>query len=90
MVKERRKFSGHTERSASPEAVFWRANCIGYVPSVTVRRRAGANTAMLREKHKGRKPRGESTDAMAWGGPACSSDEGSVMGLERRGRVRQS
>ena len=24
---------------------------------------------MLREKHKGRKPRGESTDAVAWGGP---------------------
>jgi hypothetical protein len=39
---------------------------------------------MLREKHKGRKPRGESTDAMAWGGPVCSSDEGLVMGLERR------
>jgi hypothetical protein len=38
---------------------------------------------MLREKHKGRKPRGESTDAMAWGGPTCSSDEGSVMVLER-------
>jgi hypothetical protein len=38
---------------------------------------------MLREKHKGRKPRGESTDALAWDGPACNSDEGSVMGLER-------
>jgi hypothetical protein len=34
---------------------------------------------MLREKHKGRKPRGESTDALAWDGPACSSDEGPVM-----------
>jgi hypothetical protein len=45
---------------------------------------------MLREKHKGRKPRGESTDALAWDGLACSSDEGPVMGLERRGRVRQS
>jgi hypothetical protein len=45
---------------------------------------------MLREKHKGRKPRGESTDAVAWGGLVCSSDEGSVMGLERRDRVRQS
>ena len=45
---------------------------------------------LLREKHKGRKPRGESTDALAWGGPARTSDEGSVMGLERRGRVRQS
>jgi hypothetical protein len=45
---------------------------------------------MLREKHKGKQPRGESTDALAWDGPVCSSDEGSVMGLERRVRVRQS
>ena len=45
---------------------------------------------MLREKHKGRKPRGESTDALVWDGPVCISEEGSVMGLERRGRVRQS
>ena len=45
---------------------------------------------MPREKHKGKKPRGESTDAVAWGGPVCSSEEGSVMGLERRDRVRQS
>ena len=35
---------------------------------------------MLREKHKGRKPRGESTDALVWDGPVCISDEGSVMG----------
>ena len=35
---------------------------------------------MLREKHKGRKPRGERSDVMAWGGPVCSSDEGPVMG----------
>jgi hypothetical protein len=45
---------------------------------------------MPREKHKGRKPRGESTDALAWDGPICSSEEGSAMGLERRDRVRQS
>ena len=45
---------------------------------------------MLREKRKGRKPRGESTDALAWDGPVRSSEEGSVMGLERRDRVRQS
>ena len=45
---------------------------------------------MLREKHKGKQPRGESTDAMVWGGPICSSEEGSVMGLERRDRVGQS
>jgi len=29
----------------------------------------------------------ESTDAEPSGGPSCSSDEGSVMELERRGRV---
>ena len=40
---------------------------------------------MLREKHKGRKPRGESTDALAWGGPACISEEGSVMGSQGAG-----
>ncbi len=45
---------------------------------------------MLREKLKGKQPRGERTDALAWGGPVCSSDEGLVMGLERRDRVRQS
>ena len=28
------------------------------------------------------------TDAKAWGGATCSSVEGSVMGLERRGRVK--
>jgi hypothetical protein len=38
---------------------------------------------MLREKHKGRKPRGESTDALVWDGPVRTSEEGSVMGLER-------
>jgi hypothetical protein len=46
--------------------------------------------SMLREKHKWRKPRGESTDAKHWGGPTRSSDEGPVMGLEPRGRVRLS
>jgi hypothetical protein len=45
---------------------------------------------MLREKLKGKQPRGESTDAVVWGGPIRSSDEGLVMGLERRDRVRQS
>jgi hypothetical protein len=43
---------------------------------------------MTREKHKRRKPRGESTEAGNWGGSPCSSDEGLVMRLERRGRVR--
>ncbi len=45
---------------------------------------------MPREKHKRRKPRGESTDAGDWDGPTCKSDEGPVMGLEQRGRVRWS
>jgi len=45
---------------------------------------------MSREKHKRRKPRGESTDAEHWGGPTSKSDEGAVMGLEQRGRIRRS
>src|SRR6202051_5204562 len=45
---------------------------------------------MPREKHKRPKQRGESTEAGDWGGSPCSSDEGPVMGLERRGRVRWS
>ena len=43
---------------------------------------------MSREKSKQPKLRGESTDAEHWGGPTRMSDEGSVMGLEQRGRVR--
>src|SRR4029077_14331945 len=42
---------------------------------------------MAREKHKRRKPRGESNEAEHWGGPIRISDEGPVMGLERRDRV---
>src|SRR5262249_9006504 len=45
---------------------------------------------MTREKHKRRKPRGESTDAEHWDGPTSRSDEGAVMVLEQRGRVRRS
>jgi RNA-directed DNA polymerase len=45
---------------------------------------------MPREKHKRPTPRGESTEAGDWDGSPCSSDEGPVMGLERRGRVRWS
>src|SRR3954466_10074101 len=44
---------------------------------------------MTREKHKRPKPRGESTKAEHWGGPTRTSDEGPVMGLEQRGRVRR-
>jgi hypothetical protein len=45
---------------------------------------------MLREKPKRPKPRGESTEAEHWGGPTRKSDEGLVMRLEQRGRVRWS
>ena len=45
---------------------------------------------MLREKLKWLKPRGESTEAEHWGGPTRMSDEGPVMGLEQRRRVRRS
>jgi len=37
----------------------------------------------------GRNRKGQSTDARHRGGPARSSDEGPVMGLERRGRASQ-
>ena len=42
-------------------------------------------TPMLREKHKERSSKCQSTDAGYRGGVTCSSDEGSVMELERRG-----
>jgi hypothetical protein len=40
---------------------------------------------MLREKFKGRSPENESTDARHRGGSSRSSDELSVMEMERRG-----
>src|SRR5262249_59289311 len=51
---------------------------------------AGTSAVMAREKHKRRKLRGESTDAEHWGGPTSRSNEGAVMVLEQRGRVRRS
>jgi hypothetical protein len=42
---------------------------------------------MLREKSKWRTHKDESTDARHRGGAACSSDEVSVMGMERRGCI---
>ena len=42
-------------------------------------------TPMLREKYKGKKTKYESTDAEYRDGATCSSDEGAVMALERRG-----
>jgi hypothetical protein len=43
---------------------------------------------MPREKLKRPKPRGESTEARAWGGPIRTSVEGPVIGPEQRDRVR--
>lgn len=42
---------------------------------------------VLREKSKWRSHKGESTDAKHRGGATYSRVEGSVMGLERRGRA---
>ena len=44
---------------------------------------------MTREKSKWKTHKDESTDAADRGGMACSSNEASVMGVERRGRVIQ-
>ena len=44
---------------------------------------------MAREKSKWRTHKDESTDAADRGGMACSSDETSVMEVERRGHVIQ-
>jgi hypothetical protein len=43
--------------------------------------------SMLREKSKWKPHEGQSTDARHRGGWACSSVEGPVMGLERRGPI---
>ena len=43
--------------------------------------------SMLREKLKWKTHKGQSTDAGHRGGWACSSAEGPVMGLERRGPI---
>ena len=44
---------------------------------------------MGREKRKWRPHKRESTEAGHRGGVACSSDEGAVMALERRGDIVQ-
>jgi len=44
---------------------------------------------MVREKLKWRPHESESTDAGNGGGPTCSSDEVSVMEMERRGWIVQ-
>jgi hypothetical protein len=42
---------------------------------------------MIREKHKWNHHKCESTDAVNRGGVIRSSEEGPVMGLERRGHI---
>jgi hypothetical protein len=42
---------------------------------------------MKREKFKWRPHENESTEAERRGGPPCSSEEVSVMGMERRGWI---
>ena len=44
---------------------------------------------MSREKINSQERRDQSTKAKHWGGSICSSDEVSVMGMERRGRIRR-
>jgi len=45
---------------------------------------------MVRENHKRKARKWESTDAGHGGGAVRSSDEGAVMALERRGGIIQS
>ena len=52
-------------------------------------RNVGTCVSMLREKSKWRTHKGESTDARHRGGVTRSSDEVSVMGMERRGYIVQ-
>jgi hypothetical protein len=47
----------------------------------------GSWIPMLREKHKMRPIEADSIDAVSSGGPGCSSDESSVMEVERRAGV---
>jgi len=44
---------------------------------------------MIREKHKWKPHKCESTEARGRGGATCSSEEDPVMGLERRGSIVQ-
>ena len=52
-------------------------------------RNVGTCVSMLREKSKWRTHKGESTDARHRGGVIRSSDEVSVMEMERRGYIVQ-
>ncbi len=52
-------------------------------------RNVGTCVSMLREKSKWKSHKGESTDARHRGGVTRSSDEVSVMGMERRGYIVQ-
>src|SRR6266478_2797147 len=75
--------------TANPERL--RETLLGRKPAAeAVQAHWDRKPPMSREKPKRPKPRGESTDAEHWGGPTRMSDEGPVMGLEQRGRVRRS
>lgn len=52
-------------------------------------RNVGTCPPMIRENSKRRTRKDESTDAECRGGTACSSNEASVMGVERRGCIIQ-
>jgi hypothetical protein len=65
-------------------ALRWRDSDLG--SSVELREPV---VPMLTEKPKWKNHEGVSTDAGHWGGPACSSDEATVMVVEQRGWIRQ-
>lgn len=63
-------------------AYRWRESILGYC--VELREPV---VSMIREKSKGLNSKDESTDAKNRGGSVCSSEEVSVMEMERRGWV---
>ena len=70
-------------------ALVWNVGTCRLAPAGGQWRQCGPSVAGGRESSKRRIREGLSTDAGHRGGPDRSSDEGSVMGLERRGRAGQ-
>jgi hypothetical protein len=68
-------------------ALVWNVGTCRLAPAGGQWRRHGPAVAGGRESSKRLIREGLSTDAGHRGGPDRSSNEGSVMGLERRGRV---
>ena len=68
-------------------ALVWNVGTCRLAPAGGQWRQCGPAVAGGRESSKRRIREGLSTDAGHRGGPDRSSDEGSVIGLERRGRV---